>query len=142
MELKELSEDNIQCILPLVQLLNPSLKEDTLHLRQKEMFNHAHYHCFGLYQDAELIAVCSAWTTTRLYSGKQLELDNVVVLPKLRSKGIGNLFMQMIENWALERGYQTIELNSYVENTASHKFYNRRSYKILGHHFQKRLTTD
>jgi len=142
MKFKQLNIENILAMMPLAQLLNPNLGEETLHQRQRDMFKHTHYHCFGLYHNAELIALSSAWSTTRLYSGKQLELDNVVVLPKLRSKGIGNLFMQMIENWALERGYQTIELNSYVENTASHKFYNRRSYKILGHHFQKRLTTE
>ena len=139
MKIEELSKENIIEILPLVRSLNPELKEDTLYKRQDDMFKHTHYLCFGMFLESEIIAVSSAWTTVRFYSGKQLELDNVVVKPSFRSKGIGNTFIALIENWAVERGYKTIELNSYVDNTASHKFYQRRSYRILGHHFQKKI---
>lgn len=138
-QLKQLTKEDLNAILPLASLLNPSIKPHLLKNRQLEMFQHAHYKCFGLYLSQELIAISSTWSTTRFYSGKQLELDNVVVAPAHRSKGIGNCFMEMIENWAKENNYETIELNSYIENIASHRFYERLSYVKLGHHFQKKI---
>ncbi len=66
-----------------------------------------------------------------------MELDNVIVDNTLRSNGLGNRFLELIEKWAIERGFQTIELNTYVGNTSSHKFYFNMGYIILGYHFQK-----
>ena len=33
----------------------------------------------------------------------------------------------------------TVELNTYVTNDRSHKFYFNQGYSILGYHFQKEL---
>ena len=45
----------------------------------------------------------------------------------------------MAENWAKENDCKTIELNSYVQNSKSHKFYYNLGYAILGFHFQKKI---
>ena len=83
--------------------------------------------------------ISSAWTTVRLYSGKQLEVDNVVIDSSQQSKGLGKLFFEFIENWAKKNEYKTIELNTYVQNSKSHKFYYNLGYSILGFHFWKHI---
>ena len=93
------------------------------------------YQSFGWFDGEELIGVSGAWVTERLYSGKQLELDHVVVNPKLRSQGIGSTFLAEIESWAKAHDCLTVELNTYVRNAASHKFYFDKGYQILGFHF-------
>ncbi len=77
------------------------------------------------------------WLTTRLYSGKQLELDNVAVIEQYRSSGYGSKLLEYIEAWALNQNCLTVELNAYVSNSRSHKFYYNQGYNILGFHFQK-----
>ena len=104
-----------------------------------EMFNYPTYHCFGLWQKGKLIAMSNGWITVRFYSGKQLEVDNVIVDPEIRSQGVGKYFFAEIQQWAVENGCKTIELNTYVQNSKSHKFYFNEGYAILGFHFQKVL---
>ena len=97
--------------------------------------------CFGLYNDGTLNGLIGCWTSIRLYTGKHLELDNVIINNELQSKGYGKLFFDFIENWAMKNKYDAIGLNTYIANNRSHKFYFNQGYKILGFNFQKLLTT-
>lgn len=130
---------DIPKILLLVKQLNPTISETILEQRQKEMFKIENYYCFGFYIKAKLIGVSSGWLTTRLYSGKQLEIDNVIIDSSYQSKGFGKDFLNEIELWAKNNKCNTVELNTYVQNSKSHKFYFKQDYKILGYHFQKKI---
>lgn len=88
------------------------------------MFTHKTNTCFGLFLKETLIGVTSGWTTTKLYSGKQLEIDNVVIDMKHRSKSYGKYFEEAICKWCKEKGY---------------KFYFNQWYEIIGYHFEKEL---
>ena len=103
------------------------------------MFTFHNYKCFGFFEENKLIGVSSGWLSVRLYSDKQLEIDNLIVDPEIQSKGYGKLFLNEIELWAKKEGCKTIELNTYVQNTRSHKFYFNQGFHILGYHFQKEL---
>ena len=81
----------------------------------------------------------SGWLTVRIYSGKQLEIDNVIIDSAYQSQSFGEQFIQLIEVWAKDNNCETIELNAYVENKRAHKFYFKHEYSILGYHFQKKL---
>lgn len=85
------------------------------------------------------MAITSGWLTTRFYSGKQLEVDNVIVHKDYRSKGYGALLLGYIDKWAEENDCLTVELNTYVTNSPSHKFYFNQGHTIVGYHFQKVL---
>ena len=103
------------------------------------MFDIDNYRCFGLFEFDNLIGICSGWITVRHYSGKQMEIDNVIITQAHRSKGYGKQFIEFIEQWSRDKGCHTIELNTYVTNTRSHKFYYDLGFKILGFHFYKPL---
>jgi GNAT superfamily N-acetyltransferase len=120
-------------------LLNPGSTIEKLERYADEMFGFDNYRCFGLFEQEELIGISSGWITVRFYSGKQLEVDNVIIDPAIQSKGYGKYFFELIEAWAKEKDCLTIELNTYVGNSRSHKFYFSNGYKILGFHFQKQL---
>ena len=126
-------------ILSLTKLLNPGLDKKTLTNRLEAMLQSSNYKCFGLIEEGTLIGLSGCWVTVRLYSGKQLELDNVIISNKLQSKGYGKHFLELIQEWALENRCETVELKSYIENYRSHKFYFNQGFKILGFHFQKQI---
>ncbi len=136
---EKLSETHISEIARLGHQLNPKLSLAQVRAYFEEMFQFSTYHCFGLYIDQQLVGISSGWITIRLYSGKQLEVDNVIIDNALQSKGLGKVFFEHIENWAKAENCKTIELNTYVQNSKSHKFYFNLGYSILGFHFWKAL---
>jgi GNAT superfamily N-acetyltransferase len=139
LEFRELTIRDSNTIVPLANKLHPATAPEIIHAYLAEMFKFPTYHCFGLWQNGKLVAVSNGWITVRFYSGKQLEVDNVIVDPDLRSQGVGKYFFTHIQEWALQNDCKTIELNTYVQNSKSHKFYFNEGYKILGFHFQKEL---
>ena len=134
-----LNPADIDRIIPFVKDLNPELEQQSIEQNQKEMFDIANYRCFGLFEFDDLIGISSGWITVRHYSGKQMEIDNVIITQAHRSKGYGKQFIEFIEQWSRDKGCHTIELNTYVTNTRSHKFYYDLGFKILGFHFYKPL---
>jgi len=138
-EFKILSNKELNKIAVLGQQLNSKLTLDEIQSCLHQMFSQQNYMCFGAYLNDELVGVSSGWTTVRFYSGKQLEVDNVIIDASVQSKGIGKQFFHYIENWAKENDYKTIELNTYVQNSRSHKFYFNLGFSILGFHFWKKI---
>jgi GNAT superfamily N-acetyltransferase len=138
-EFRELNRDDSAAIIPLANKLHPALDASIISNYLAEMFDLPTYHCFGLWKDGKLVAMSNGWITVRFYSGKQLEVDNVIVDPELRSQGIGKYFFCCIHQWGIQNGCKTVELNTFVQNSKSHKFYFNEGYAILGFHFQKYL---
>ena len=139
LSIKLLGLQDFNKILELSKQLNPTLNIETLRLRLESILKNSSYKCFGLHEEDNLIGLTGCWTTVRLYSGKQLELDNVIIDPKLQSNGYGKYFFTLIQQWATENNYETIELNTYLVNYRSHKFYFNQGFKVLGFHFQKHI---
>ena len=139
LEFREMTPRDSDWIVPLANKLHPAIGAEKIRAYLAEMFNLPTYHCFGLWQNGKLVAVSNGWITVRFYSGKQLEVDNVIVDPELRSQGVGKYFFACIQDWAVRNDCNTIELNTFVQNSKSHKFYYNEGYAILGFHFQKVL---
>ena len=87
----------------------------------------------------DCIALAGFWINTKLYCGKYVELDNVIVAPGNQGRGVGKMLCRFVEEEALKQGCTTALLDAYVENAAAHKFYFREGYKIRGYHFLKHL---
>ncbi|WP_158844711.1 GNAT family N-acetyltransferase [Algibacter sp. L1A34] len=136
---KTIEEESIDSILPLIQKLNNNQVSDTI-LRQRfvEMFSQ-NYECAGLFKNEELIGVCGLWFCTRHYSGRSVEVDHVFIDEKYRGQRLGKLFFEWIYNYTKNKGFEAIELNTYVSNHGSHKFYFNEGFKILGYHFLKKM---
>ncbi len=128
--------------LDLLKQLNPHLDLNYIKNTRAQMIKTPNYICFGLFLNKDLIGISTGWTTVRIYCGKQLELDNVIIDSKVQSIGYGNYFIDEIKKWALVNKYKTIGLNTYLENARSHKFYFNQNFKILGFHFEHNLNLE
>ncbi|MBL4710058.1 MAG: GNAT family N-acetyltransferase [Flavobacteriales bacterium] len=129
--------DHLQKVSELLKQLNPEMEEAYLKELTQQMTSYNNYTCFGLFQNNKLIGIASGWSTVRIYCGKHLELDNVIIDQNLQSNGLGAYFLSEIEKLTLQNKYQAIGLNSYTSNSRSHKFYYNQGFKILGFHFEK-----
>ena len=136
--IKIIDKNNIHTIIPLLLKLNDNTPICLLKVRLNEMITQD-YECVGVYDDKKLIGIAGLWFTTRHYCGKSIEPDHVVIDELYRNKGIGKKLFTWIYKYAKSKGCEASELNTYVDNPQSHKFYYNEGYKILGFHFLKYL---
>ena len=134
-----IAKENIYSIIPLLQLLDPSIDTTTLKSRLDEMVQTG-YECAGVYDGTSLIGICGLWILTKYYVGKHIEPDNVIIHPDYRNKGIGELMMEWVFDYGKSKGCIASELNCYVSNERGLKFWEAQGYKVLGYHLQKSLT--
>jgi diamine N-acetyltransferase len=135
---KILKEDFRKVLPYLKKLYKEPPPEELLKTRLLEMFDQ-NYECFGIYKGEELIGVFGLWFMTRHYAGRSCEVDHIFIEERLQNKGIGRALFKFIHKYAGFKNCETIELNSYVENFRSHKFYMNLGYVIRGYHFLKKL---
>lgn len=103
-----------------------------------EMVPH-NYIQIGVFQDETCVGLTGCWSATKLWTGKYLEIDNFVVNPEYRSKGIGKLLTDFIEQKAIALGCSSIVLDAFTGNFGAHRFYYNQGYNPKGFHFVKIL---
>ena len=137
-----IKKEDILTIIPLLSIINTKTPKEILRERVLEMAQLPHYECIGLYIDDELYGISGLWYATKHYIGKTVEPDHVIISPSMRDRGLGKVFFTWIDEHVKNKGCESIELNAYVSNTKSHKFYYNLGYNILGFHFLKVLRSD
>lgn len=141
-KIEVIKTEDILTIIPLLSIVNTTTPAKLLKERVLEMSKLPHYECVGLYIDEQLAGISGLWYTTRHYIGKSVEPDHVIIDESFRGKKLGKHFFSWIDDYVISKGCDAIELNTYVSNTKSHKFYYNLGYNIYGFHFLKVLRKD
>lgn len=139
MEFKIIPADQIAKVIPLVKIMAKDNFSDAVLLQRFKEMTTQNYECVGAYVDQQLIAVAGMWFCTRHYSGRSVEVDHVCVDNAIRNQGIGTKLMEWIQTYVKKKGCETIELNTYIENSLSQDFYSRQGFKKLGFHYLKSI---
>jgi GNAT superfamily N-acetyltransferase len=125
-------------LYPLVQQLTPTLTAEAYASMLPDMLQHG-YRQVGAFLNEDCVGVSGFWVNTKLYCGRYIEMDNVVVDAAHRSAGIG----KMLTDWIVEKGRaegcRVAMLDAYVHNKEAHRFYFREGYTILGFHMLRKL---
>ncbi len=138
-DIRLIPKEELPSTIPLLRMLNNNnIAEEVLKERMQDMLQR-NYACVGVYDQDKLIAISGVWVLNKFYVGKHIEPDNVMVHPGYQGKGIGDLMMQWIHDYARSKGCIAAELNCYVSNEKGIRFWINQGYKILGFHFQKKL---
>lgn len=93
------------------------------------------YFMLAVYSNDELVALSGVWIGQKLWCGKYMELDNVVVTQSSRSKGVGAFLFDYAKKYAKKEGCASIGLDSFTYNHASHKFFFKEDFVAKGYHF-------
>lgn len=133
-----IEKENIEIILPFLEILNEKTDKEELRNRLREMCGN-NYECVGVYDGRKLIGITGLWILTKHYIGKHIEPDNVIILPEYRNQKIGEQLMQWIFDYAKQKGCVASELNCYVQNHKGVRFWINQGYRIIGYHMQKIL---
>jgi len=135
MELRELITkeemlDNFDLLTEVYPNITPEEYSNELDI----MLPH-NYGQVGVFEGNICIGMTGYWIGSKLWCGKYMELDNVVISQQHRSKGIGEKLFTHMEKMAEERGCNMLALDSYTDNFPAHKFFYKQGYVPRGFHF-------
>ncbi len=103
--------------------------------REKDM-----YRIYALYEEERIVAVTGFKPMITLYNGRSVWVCDLVTSHEHRSKGYGKKLLSFIEEWAKERGYESVGLSSGLQRKDAHRFYEEKmSYKRVSYSFKKEL---
>lgn len=137
--IKIIPSSEIFSIIPLLRKLgNDTVSEALIKERLQEMMQQ-NYECLGIFDAEKLIGACGLWFQTRHYAGKSMEMDHVIIDDTYRSQGIGKMLIDFVSDYAKKKSCNWVELNSYVHNFPSHKFFYSQGFVAKGYHFVKEL---
>ncbi len=80
--------------------------------------------------DGKVIGICSIQTLISTAEGGQVGLvEDVVVNPSYRGKGIGKMLLSSLEKWAKKRGLKRLQLLADQNNLPALEFYEKMNWK-------------
>ena len=120
--------------ITVLNAIYPSLTVEEYDRELNQMLQH-NYGQVAVFDDEICIGISGFWIGTKLWCGKYLELDNIVVLEKYRSKGVGKLLFDFLHKKALENDCTMLSLDSYTHNFKAHKFFYNQGFSPKGFHF-------
>jgi GNAT superfamily N-acetyltransferase len=97
------------------------------------------YKQIAVFENEVCVGLSGLWSGTKLWSGKYLEIDNFIVHPEHRMKGIGKMMTDYIDIIGKETGCTMIVLDAFTGNFTAHRFYFNQGYVPKGFHFLKIL---
>lgn len=137
--IKLIDKANMDAVIPLAQILNPTMDHVVLLERIKGAFDNPSYQCIGIYEHDHLIGICGVWILTRIWAGKYIELDNVIIHPDYQARGIGDKLLSWVFAYGKSQGCTASLLACYVTNDKALKFWIKNNYKIVGYNLIQQL---
>ena len=136
--------NGIEEMLQYLSILNelyPSLTAVAYETELMDMLKH-NYGQVGVFDGEECIGISGFWLGNKLWCGRYLELDNIVVCNKHRSRGVGKLLFDFLNQKAIEENCTMLSLDSYTTNYKAHKMFYNEGFAPRGFHFIKILNED
>ncbi|NGY36655.1 GNAT family N-acetyltransferase [Flavobacterium sp. XN-5] len=128
--------DEMLAQFEIIKYLYPNFTMEKYQSYLIEMIPH-NYTQVGVFEGEICVGLSGLWSGTKLWSGKYLEIDNFIVHPDHRLKGIGKMMTDSIDVIAKETGCTMIVLDAFTSNFTAHKFYYNQGYVPKGFHFLK-----
>lgn len=138
-ELVELvSKEQMLAQLPIIQQLYPDYTLEIYGNLLDKMIPH-NYKQLIVVENNTTVGLAGFWIGTKLWCGKYLEMDNVIVHEDFRSKGIGSIMTEYLNQKAIDDDCNMIALDAYTTNFGAQKFYMNHGFVPKGFHFVKYL---
>lgn len=135
MEIRELnSKAEMLENYTLLTEVYPELTIEEYSKELDDMLPH-NYGQVAVYEGENCLGLTGYWIGTKLWCGRYLELDNVVVSKKYRSKGAGKKLFDFMQKKAEEENCNMLALDSYSDNFKAHKFFYGQGFIPRGFHF-------
>jgi GNAT superfamily N-acetyltransferase len=139
MTIKELkSVEEIVAQYEMITFSYPNMDKEKYEAYISEMVLH-NYIQIAVFDGDKCIALSGLWQGVKLWTGKYLELDNFIVHPDYRKRGIGKMITDYADQKAKDLECTCIVLDAFTYNFVAHKFYYNLGYEPRGFHFIKTI---
>jgi GNAT superfamily N-acetyltransferase len=129
----ETEADLVRCF-PVMHQLRPHLVAADF-VGQVRRMQAEGFHLALLEEDGVVRAVAGYRFYEKLFSGRNLYVDDLVTDGTQRSRGHGRALLAWLRDVAASRGCVQLELDSGVQRADAHRFYFRERMKISAYHF-------
>jgi len=136
-QLAETDKDILRCF-PVMRELRPHLQPETF-LPTIRRFQSGGYFLVMLEADGEVVAVAGYRFGEHLARGKFLYVDDLVTLAAARRKGHGQKLLDWLVKLAETSSCQELHLDSGVERTDAHSFYEKQKMIFASRHYLLKL---
>jgi GNAT superfamily N-acetyltransferase len=127
--------------IEIIRHLYPNISEEKYKSYLEAMIPH-NYTQIAIFEDEICVGLTGLWYGIKLWSGKYMEIDNFIVHPNHRSKGIGKMLTDYVNQKAIDLDCTMIVLDAYTQNFTAHRFYYNQGYNPRGFHFVKTLNEE
>lgn len=140
MEIVELTDvKSMREAFPLLKQLRPYLDLSRYETLLREMIPRG-YRMFAVRDDGQLTAVAGIELCVNLYHGRHVWVYDLVADAHVRSRGVGQLLLRHVEDFARSNGCERVSLASGLVRTDAHRFYqDRMGYERVSYLFTHAL---
>lgn len=98
------------------------------------------YRLFGCFMGKRIVSVVGLSWRVNLYNKQHVFVQDLITDSAYRSQGFGEKLLKYIEDWAKENGAAYIALESGIQRTDAHRFYEEKlTYDKWCYSFRKAL---
>ena len=131
--------DQFETAFPLMKQLRLDLTMETFLELLGQMIKDG-YRLFALFAQNQIVALAGVSLRTNFYSGRHVYIYDLVTDVSKRSHGYGESLLNFIHEWAKENGAEFVALESGIQRTDAHRFYeDRMDYDKWCFSFRKKL---
>ena len=130
--------DQFEAAFPLMNQLRLDLTLDSFLELLGQMTNDG-YRLFALVAQNQIVALAGASLRTNFYSGRHVYIYDLVTDASKRSFGYGESLLEFVHDWAKENGAEYVALESGIQRTDAHRFYEDRMEDNWCFSFRKKL---
>lgn len=125
---------DIQHVFPFVSQLYPSMTQQECVARFDAIMAQGNYYLLLATLDNVHIGMCGLWLGTKLWCGKYLEVDNLVIDTQHRGNGISTKMLNFIIAHAKKQDCDAVALDVFQHNASANALYDKAGFEAPGYH--------
>ena len=136
MQIRELTSiEEMISLHHIILELYPAMSIEEYKEKIEKMIPHNYTQAIVLDDKNNCIGISGVWIGNKLWCGKYMEIDNIIIKKENRSSGAGSILFDYLKEKAKQENCNIMVLDSYSTNFNAHRFFYNKNFSPKGFHF-------